>query len=555
MATSTISFSSWKTNSGTLKAEAPLLSAGDSSLANIIPNYSALQNVTLSFQWRTDKSLTAGDCWVYAGGSEWHGETNAKNSWVTVTCDKNNLSSILSFFNSATQNVGIPNDRIYIKFKASIMRNFYIRNASLVADYTPSVFLVDVLADGAGGSTSGTGNYTVSTSGTTFTISADPFYGYKFVRWSDENTEASRTITLYESQATGFQTLITYTAYFEKEKYTITANASDGGTVTGGGIYNYLDTITLTPTPDPGYRFVKWSDEDTSNPNPRTITVTGNATYTAIFEKIKCKLFINITPLEGGIVQLFLEDGTEVTGQTEFDYGTVIDFVITPNEGYLVDTSEGTVKSITIIEDYTNDVKFKKIKYTLNISISPSEGGEVNGKTSYEYGDMVEIQAISKPGYKFSQWIIGNQKYYEPTIKYKIKGIEDNTVQLVQLIFEKKVLNIITPSPDSDILFGGKITGGGTYYYGDEVKITAIPSEGYKFSGWAQQYETNPVHFIVTDAELDRSPLYFTPYFVPLELKFKSVKIYYPTGVNVASPENPLIAGEKAQIVVKIAME
>ena len=53
------------------------------------------------------------------------------------------------------------------------------------------------------------------------------------------------------------------------------------GTVTGGGTYNGGATATLTATPNTGYHFVQWQDGNTQN--PRTITVTGDATYTAAF--------------------------------------------------------------------------------------------------------------------------------------------------------------------------------------------------------------------------------------------------------------------------------
>lgn len=66
--------------------------------------------------------------------------------------------------------------------------------------------------------------------------------------------------------------------------YTITTSATNG-TVTGGGAYINNATPTLTATPDECYRFVQWSDGNTDN--PRTITVTGNATYTAEFEQIQ----------------------------------------------------------------------------------------------------------------------------------------------------------------------------------------------------------------------------------------------------------------------------
>lgn len=69
-----------------------------------------------------------------------------------------------------------------------------------------------------------------------------------------------------------------------KEQYTITVNANDAamGTVTGGGTYDVNSVVTLTATPNEGYEFVAWNDGNTDN--PREITVTADAQYTATFQ-------------------------------------------------------------------------------------------------------------------------------------------------------------------------------------------------------------------------------------------------------------------------------
>ena len=51
-----------------------------------------------------------------------------------------------------------------------------------------------------------------------------------------------------------------------------------------GGDYEENATATLTATPNAGYTFVKW--DDGVKDNPRTVTVTASATYTAIFEEV-----------------------------------------------------------------------------------------------------------------------------------------------------------------------------------------------------------------------------------------------------------------------------
>ena len=74
-----------------------------------------------------------------------------------------------------------------------------------------------------------------------------------------------------------------FTNYIGIGPHTITATSADPamGTVTGGGTYNGGATATLTATPNTGYHFVQWQDGNTQN--PRTITVTGDASYTATF--------------------------------------------------------------------------------------------------------------------------------------------------------------------------------------------------------------------------------------------------------------------------------
>ncbi len=68
--------------------------------------------------------------------------------------------------------------------------------------------------------------------------------------------------------------------------YTVTVGVSDAmmGSVSGSGTYKSGDMITLTATPASGYRFVKWSDEDTTN--PRTIIVNEDVTLTATFAEV-----------------------------------------------------------------------------------------------------------------------------------------------------------------------------------------------------------------------------------------------------------------------------
>ena len=74
----------------------------------------------------------------------------------------------------------------------------------------------------------------------------------------------------------------TYKATFSSvvNVYTISVSAVNGQVI-GGGEYQYGATIDLNAIPNEGYVFDQWSDG--VKDNPRTITVTGDAEYTALF--------------------------------------------------------------------------------------------------------------------------------------------------------------------------------------------------------------------------------------------------------------------------------
>lgn len=68
-----------------------------------------------------------------------------------------------------------------------------------------------------------------------------------------------------------------------EELYTVNVLSGNTsmGTVSGGGTFPYGASVSIEARPYDGYRFVRWDDGNTAN--PRTVTVTGNATYVAQF--------------------------------------------------------------------------------------------------------------------------------------------------------------------------------------------------------------------------------------------------------------------------------
>lgn len=67
-----------------------------------------------------------------------------------------------------------------------------------------------------------------------------------------------------------------------KRRYTIETMADSSGRVEGGGTYDYGTQVVLEAFPRGTYKFKRWTDGNTDN--PRTIIVTKNETYVAVFE-------------------------------------------------------------------------------------------------------------------------------------------------------------------------------------------------------------------------------------------------------------------------------
>lgn len=142
-------------------------------------------------------------------------------------------------------------------------------------------------------------------------------------------------------------------------EYTISVSAGTGGTVSGGGTFEQGKTVTIKATPNSGYRFVKWSDGNTNA--SRTVTVSGNATYTAVFEKLTYA--ITASAGAGGTIS--------PSGSTQVSHGNSQTYTITPNAGYEIDTvtvdgvNQGAVNSFTfsnVTAAHTISVTFKQIK-------------------------------------------------------------------------------------------------------------------------------------------------------------------------------------------------
>ena len=106
-----------------------------------------------------------------------------------------------------------------------------------------------------------------------------------------------------------FSTVSIEKVKFVLDKYDINvvANNNEYGITTGTGNYTEGTTITITAVANSGYKFIGWDDGNTDD--TRTITVSENKTYTAIFEVKE-------------IITVYLRDITDKLPHTTISNGT-----------------------------------------------------------------------------------------------------------------------------------------------------------------------------------------------------------------------------------------
>ena len=243
--------------------------------------------------------------------------------------------------------------------------------ADAIIEYTIPSYTLTVTAGTGAGTVTGGGTYE---RGSTATLTATPATGYAFKQWNDGNTDNPRTITVTGTAK--------YTATFEVLhcKITTAVSPSGSGTVTGGATSAYGSTLTLTARPATGYKFVKWNDGNTDN--PRTVTVTHNATYTATFEKLSYTISANVSPSGAGTVE----------GAGTYEYGSTATLTATPATGYkFVKWNDGTTaatRTILVTKAATYTATFENAYIPVYVKTSQCQAVYIDetNKTIYFYG-------------------------------------------------------------------------------------------------------------------------------------------------------------------------
>ena len=262
--------------------------------------------------------------------------------------------------------------------------------------------------------------------------------------------------------------------------YNITIDQTENGTVEADKTTAAEgETVTLTVTPDEGYRLVS----DSLKVNGEAIEgntfamPASDVTVSAQFELIPPTLY-NIT-----IDQT--ENGTVEADKTTAAEGETVTLTVTPDEGYQLVSGSLKVNGEAVegnaftmpASDVTVSAQFELIPPTLyNITIDQTENGTVEAdKTTAAEGETVTLTVTPDEGY---QLVSGS-------VKVNGEAVEGNTFTMpasdvtVSAQFElipPTLYNIIIDQTENGTVEADKTTAA----EGETVTLTVTPDEGYQ---------------------------------------------------------------------------
>lgn len=341
-----------------------------------------------------------------------------------------------------------------------------LADTNLTAQFATQIYTVYASVNNeAWGYLTGTGTYEY---GSPAIITAIPYTGYHFVYWTNETESFHNEINPWIISSVSCNTTSTI-AVFAPNQYTVTLQSNNDtlGIVYGSGTYQYGQQAVLIAQPIGNNVFTQWSDGDTNA--YRIITVTSNVSYTAIFTDA----IFNV------IAQSSNSSYGTVSGSGSYARGSQVQLTAVPNEGYHFtqwnDGNTDNPRTITVNADATYTAQFAANTYVLNVNSSNTLMGSATGGGIFSYGQQTTIEATAMPHYRFIQWNDGVNS------NPRVVTITSDTT--FTAFFEQMPQYTITVISADETK--GSVSGGGTFYGGEQTVINATAASGNVFDRWS----------------------------------------------------------------------
>ena len=242
------------------------------------------------------------------------------------------------------------------------------------------------------------------------------------------------------------------------------------GSVSGSGSYEEGAEVTLTVSPEDGYRFVSWDDSNTDN--PRVFNASEDLTLIATLEAIP-EYAVALTVNNNNF-------GT-VSGSGNYVEGSTATISATPALHCRFvkwdDDNTDNPRSITVNSAITLEAIFETVNwYSISTSVNDATMGSVTGAGDYDEGDTVTLTATANTDYKFVMWqdeSTDNPRTFTASASGSYEAV------FAEIVYA----DVTIASNDNE---WGTVSGAtsGSMEVGTELTLTATPETDYKFDGW-----------------------------------------------------------------------
>jgi uncharacterized repeat protein (TIGR02543 family) len=267
----------------------------------------------------------------------------------------------------------------------------------------------------------------------------------------------------------------TITANFDPDGFCDLVVQAENGTVDvspTGPTFPRGTTVTLTATPNPGYRFTGWSGSATGTLNPLTINMNTNKTIQANFA------------LEEYVLNLEAENGTvEVfPSMATYPRGTTVTLTALPSAGFHFTEWSGSiadrVNPIQVVMDSNKTIRahFEGNGYALTVLAQNGSVDVQPNLPTYPHGTTVTLTATPETGYHFTGWTGSTASVLNPLVL----TMDSTKTVTANFALNEYTLTIQTENGSVEVQPNQK-----TYLYGTTVTLTALPADGFRFREWS----------------------------------------------------------------------
>lgn len=247
--------------------------------------------------------------------------------------------------------------------------------------------------------------------------------------------------------------------------------------------YTYLEKVTLTAIPDPGYAFSGWSRDISSTENPLTFEITQDTSVTANFVKAQFTLDVGM-----------VGQGTVKRTPDEPDYAPSqqVQLEAIADPGWRFDSWSGALsgtvptQTLTMTQNEVVTATFTQEYYGIDVTVVDTNGDPAPGAgvvtvsppadpAGYVYNESVTLNAIPAVGWSFVRWD-GDVTGTATSVTAPMTG--NFTVRAV---FEKELFDLTITFQGAGTI---EVTPAGPYQHNATVLVTALPAPGWLFDHW-----------------------------------------------------------------------